>query len=541
VVNAQQPGTGADSSEVEHGTWTRTQLAKLVAGRKVMMRGAEAQDMRVPDWLAEHADEVGDRDSSESVDDTHPDDRGRLIESFIDASAKPGALCCTIIRALDAGKWFEIEVTWLNLLDHPDVQGILCTTERLDALDIELPPEQSLAEHSATPWMILGIDVHGTIVSARGAVADILGHDASDLIDRNASEFLHPDSMASVVENWIALRQDPGRTRTSRESWVHRDGSAVWLQASFLVDENGTAEVVMVDIRDQVANEQALAASQAEVAELAEDFRLVADEVPMPVFRCDAAGRVDFRNSQWAESFPDLLEAGCLFDVFDPDSRAAVEEMLTSSQVGRTRTVEAPSADRQRMLSIQCRPVGDDPDRRRFVGSISDISDTVKLRHEATHDALTGLANRLKIKAELALAIDQDRAGVLVVYLDLDDFKSVNDTYGHDAGDAVLTELAARLSGAVRPGDLVGRQGGDEFVVICRGVGPSGGAGIVDRLKAGAFASPIEFDEGAWTAAASIGWARPEPGDDASAVLRRADEAMFAQKRVVPGRDRQSP
>jgi diguanylate cyclase (GGDEF)-like protein/PAS domain S-box-containing protein len=444
----------------------------------------------------------------------------------------------TVIRARNDGEWFEVEVCWLNLLENPDVCGILCTVELLEALDIDLSSEESLAVHSATPWMILGIDAQGTIVSARGAVADILGHSAADLVDRRASEFLHPDSMASVVENWIELRQDPGRTRTSRESWVHRDGSPVWLQASFLVDDAGTAEVVMVDIRDQVANEKALAASQAEVAELAEDFRLVADEVPMPVFRCDASGAIDFRNSQWAESFPDLADVATVYDVFDAGAHDEIAAILAVEGVVGTRVAEAASVDGARTLSIRCRSVGTDPARGRFVGSIADITDTVRLRHDATHDPLTGLANRSRIQAEIALALAHDRSGVLVVFVDLDDFKAVNDSCGHDAGDAVLVEVAERLRRSVRPGDLVGRQGGDEFVVVCRDVGEADGDTIVARLRDGAFGSAIAYEGGEWQAAASIGWARPAPSDDAVALLRRADEAMFAEKHAGPGRTR---
>jgi diguanylate cyclase (GGDEF)-like protein/PAS domain S-box-containing protein len=513
---------------VGHGQWTRAQLSALVAGKRVMMRGAEAQVLRVPDWLAQNAGEIGELDSAESVDTTHPEDRSALIESFVDSVTTPSEPCRCLIRNNSDGEWFQVEVTWINLLDHPDVEGILCIADQLEALEVVVPEEEDGARSADTSWMIVHLDLNGVIRGARGAVDDILGYDAEELIGHNAVDFLHESSMASIVANWVELRQDPGRTRTSREAWRHRDGSTAWLEASFLVDGEAV-EIVMVDISERMANERALAESQREVAELAEDFRLVADEVPTPVFRCDLDGRIDFRNSQWAETFPDLAAAQHLHELFAPT--VDLSTLLDPEASDATRVLEAPSADDRRTLSIRCRLVGATPERRRFVGSITDITDTIQLRHAATHDPLTGLANRIKIRAELASALADDRDGCLVVYLDLDSFKDVNDSSGHEAGDAVLAEVARRLTRAVRPGDVVGRHGGDEFVVICRGVDLEDSLVIVERLRCGAFAEPIRYQGGMWVASASIGFARPEPGEDGAAVLRRADEAMFADKR----------
>jgi diguanylate cyclase (GGDEF)-like protein len=110
----------------------------------------------------------------------------------------------------------------------------------------------------------------------------------------------------------------------------------------------------------------------------------------------------------------------------------------------------------------------------------------------------------------------------------------VNDVHGHDAGDVVLREMAARLTSAVRPEDLVGRYGGDEFVVICRSVEASHAATLPHRLEQ-ALEGPIHFPGGHWPASASVGAARPAPGDDLKSVMRRADQAMFEEKRQRDG------
>ena len=155
---------------------------------------------------------------------------------------------------------------------------------------------------------------------------------------------------------------------------------------------------------------------------------------------------------------------------------------------------------------------------------------TVRLQTEARHDALTGVLNRQGLDEHLAGALAEDPDTTLVVFIDLDGFKWVNDVHGHDAGDVVLTEIARRLAGGLRPGDAIGRYGGDEFVAVFRGVPAGGDAGIVARIDA-TIAGPVTFEGGEWLAAASIGAARLQPGEDLATVLRRADQAMFEAKR----------
>lgn len=163
------------------------------------------------------------------------------------------------------------------------------------------------------------------------------------------------------------------------------------------------------------------------------------------------------------------------------------------------------------------------------------------IRHQAAHDPLTGLANRSHFMDTLGAAIDAGPVGI--VYVDMDGFKPVNDRFGHRAGDALLVEVAARMSRTVRPADTVARLGGDEFAVV---VPEAGGAGRVEesaRALVAALGDPYDLDvDGARqrvVLSASAGIASyPADAADADGLVHAADTAMFAAKRDGGGRFR---
>jgi diguanylate cyclase (GGDEF)-like protein/PAS domain S-box-containing protein len=156
------------------------------------------------------------------------------------------------------------------------------------------------------------------------------------------------------------------------------------------------------------------------------------------------------------------------------------------------------------------------------------------LAHQATHDPLTGLPNRTLLQDRLGQAIahlDRDQRAIAVLLLDVDRFKVVNDSLGHAAGDEILVAVAARLLEAVRPGDTVARLGGDEFVLVCDGVnGELDAVGVADRI-ASAFAEPFTVGDTRVQLSASVGITvvkdlESSPHD----VLRDADAVMYRAK-----------
>ncbi|WP_051282893.1 diguanylate cyclase [Silanimonas lenta] len=168
-----------------------------------------------------------------------------------------------------------------------------------------------------------------------------------------------------------------------------------------------------------------------------------------------------------------------------------------------------------------------------------------QLKAMAQRDALTGVANRLALRPALeALLADWRRGGpgFAVLLLDLDGFKPVNDRHGHAVGDRVLVEIAARLSGAVRSGDVVARHGGDEFVLVLAGtVEPAELEARVQEI-ARRVEAPIPLEGEVAVVRASIGIAQPaHSADTVDALLRRADLAMYAAKAGGSGRWSHAP
>jgi diguanylate cyclase (GGDEF)-like protein/PAS domain S-box-containing protein len=175
---------------------------------------------------------------------------------------------------------------------------------------------------------------------------------------------------------------------------------------------------------------------------------------------------------------------------------------------------------------------------RLFTGILRDISERKeneeRIKRLAHHDTLTGLPNRNLLNDRISHALARVRrhgGRMAVLYVDLDKFKPINDTLGHEAGDWVLREVARRLNHCVRSSDTVSRVGGDEFVVVVEEIGRPGEAAMVARKIIEALATPIAYNEHPCLVGASIGIAVfPDDGNTMEEVSKAADVAMYRVK-----------
>ncbi|MGD0472295.1 MAG: GGDEF domain-containing protein [Candidatus Velthaea sp.] len=161
-------------------------------------------------------------------------------------------------------------------------------------------------------------------------------------------------------------------------------------------------------------------------------------------------------------------------------------------------------------------------------------AESERFHHLALHDALTQLPNRLLLMDRIAAALAHaERAGtqVLVIFLDLDHFKAINDIMGHAAGDRVLSEVAIRIAGCTRRSDTASRVGGDEFVLVCATEDAVADAADIRSRLGRAIAAPIDVNGTPVTIGASIGISSfPADGADPGELIDRADQAMYHVK-----------
>jgi diguanylate cyclase (GGDEF)-like protein/PAS domain S-box-containing protein len=235
-------------------------------------------------------------------------------------------------------------------------------------------------------------------------------------------------------------------------------------------------------------------------------------------------------------------------NLLHPWDETESRRILSSVDVGETlraiETVHRAKSGDLLQVSLTVSPLRGPEDEHLGASVIArDISDRRRLEKEltrqATHDALTGLPNRSLLEDRLQQALarsTRSEAPVAVLFLDLDEFKAVNDTNGHLAGDELLVEVARRLCTVVRPADTVARWGGDEFVVVCQDSDVTAARGVSRRIMA-SLRQPVATGGRHTQVSASLGVAVCPPlASDAERLLRYADAAMYEAKARGGGR-----
>jgi diguanylate cyclase (GGDEF)-like protein/PAS domain S-box-containing protein len=226
-----------------------------------------------------------------------------------------------------------------------------------------------------------------------------------------------------------------------------------------------------------------------------------------------------------------------------PDDLAAVEVAATQAEAREIVFRMSDRFDEWRHLEAHVSDLRGDRQVRGIVLNARDVTERVRLEDELTrqafHDGLTGLANRALFRDRLdqALARSQRSRAVLAVLLvDLDGFKQVNDSLGHDAGDQLLQQVARRFAEATRPSDTLARLGGDEFAVIVEGAAEAQAVSVAERLLRG-LSTPVQIAEREIALGASVGIVvHPGGVGRSDELIRHADVAMYAAKEGGRGR-----
>ena len=246
---------------------------------------------------------------------------------------------------------------------------------------------------------------------------------------------------------------------------------------------------------------------------------------------------------------PDAALAGAaLPDLAGPAGRREVARALArmrddDGQEGNRDTWQLKRRDgRTVRVQVRCSDLRGDSTVNGLVLTLRDVTEERRLEDElkfaAFHDALTGLPNRRRFQERVTRALQAARCGgpaAGVLFVDLDDFKAVNDTMGHDVGDGLLAAVAARLSAVVRETDTAARLGGDEFALLVEDVRDAAELESLARRVIAAFGDPFSVIGRRVTAAATVGVALTGGSADADELLRHADLALYAAKLAGKG------
>ncbi len=406
-------------------------------------------------------------------------------------------------------------------------------------------PADAARPFDVLPDPVVVVDDELRVVEANLAAEEFFGVDRDTWIGQVPLELVHREDVALALSSLEAVQKRPG-TGTPIELRVRiADGS--WRLVELIGRSTITPDGARIvnTLRDLTERRRwELAADEPE------RFRRLVENSATIMMLTDATGYIQSVSGAVTRQLgldPSVVVGTWLVDhVVAAESDRANFEIRASREHPGTRVFELELRHRDgRAIPYQISVVNllDDPVVSGLVVSAHDISSRRdlerRLEHLAAHDALTGLANRTRLVEHLRRArtrAHDDPSRLLVGFLDLDRFKSINDVHGHDTGDQMLRHVARRLRNAVRPTDFVARYGGDEFVVVCEDLDVGAIELLVRRLET-VVSDPVNIDGLTLQVFASVGHVDGTVSEDPEALLAAADDAMYAQK-VRRGRDR---
>ncbi len=389
-------------------------------------------------------------------------------------------------------------------------------------------------------WMV-DVEDRATFVNQR--MADLLGYTVEEMLGRSPSEFYF--SEAGRQERDEHRKRSREGIRESREVvYRRRDGEPLWAVVAttpILRDGNRLEGILgmVTDITARVKAEENLRASERL-------FRSLFNESPAGQILSSSDRKIVAVNRAFCEmtgyTESEILQQG--WDaITPPDDQGGIFasfERLWSGELNAMQMERRYLRKDGSLLwgQVSVARVPDDSGRARYViDQVQNISDRKQvqqaLEHQALHDALTGLPNRVLARDRLDQAIllarrQQTRVALLII--DLDHFKEVNDTFGHQAGDQLLRQVGERFMAELRETDTVARLGGDEFAIVLLAA-DAAAAGLVAGKLLAALERPFIVEGQALDVGASIGIAvYPDHADTADSLLRRADIAMYVAK-----------
>ncbi len=490
------------------------------------------------------ADELNGRAVVELL---HPDDQALAMIGF--SSLEPEETTPEIdlrIRRQD-GSWGVVAARASNRLDHPDIAGlVVAVREHSPAVASSAVSNDRLRTMLDTSSdLTLLLDGDGEIRWASAAATRLLGHLRREIIGRPWSALVHPDDHDAFA-----------RIRSATES---KGGGRSLIDAR-LVDRKGEWRRFELHVTNRVEDPtiDGIILSARDVTRLRDTENLLwqaIEKAQLGVLEVDTDGVILSANDALTRLVgepSDALTGRLLGEALDEEERLRFERELNLLRSGLTDVVHTElhwpghgDTEQAPWLSLRVSRVSSDSSAPpRLMAFATDVTvqkrDATRSRaerqalvRESNHDPLTAVLNRRGLMQRIRPILERSALSdetLALLFIDLDDFKAINDQFGHQAGDVVLAAVASRLGNGIRAGDIVGRYGGDEFVVMARVADRHEAEALAHRL-AGQIAEPFTVESESRTVGASIGIALNEHTTSVDRLLQDADAAMYRQKR----------
>jgi diguanylate cyclase (GGDEF)-like protein len=396
------------------------------------------------------------------------------------------------------------------------------------------------------PSCILIRNEMGGIVAAHGEVFEVLGWTAEEILGFSSTTLIHLEDQTSAITAWLQMLDTPGGTIAWRGRYRTQAGTWRWVESVNTNNLDDPEDPRVTSSLRPVAVEQV--GIEEELRSRKQLISRLSDSLPVGLFQIDLRRHVTFTNDRLHAIIrtPAAATTEAQFAAVHPEDRDRLDTALTA--------VLADELVDDLELRFQISTDGDETGTRvcllslrsltdstevvtGAIGCVSDVTDSVRLRRElqirASVDALTGCLNRSATLELLELAVHEaltNGDGLAVIFVDLDDFKTVNDRHGHATGDAVLIAASRRMRAGLRSDDHLGRLGGDEFLVICPKVSSGQDAiEVVARLDASLQGTvAVSGHTVELRATLGLAWTRDEVSPDE--LVARADRAMYEAK-----------
>jgi diguanylate cyclase (GGDEF)-like protein/PAS domain S-box-containing protein len=494
------------------------------------------------------------------TDVIHPEDRERVLaeDRRTDESLEPFRAEYRMMAKDGSVVWVSDEAVLVRGERGEPLfwQGVMHDiTERKRAEEKLLEAEEryrALVEQIPAVTYIDRADGSGEPLYTSPQIEEMLGYTPGEWLEgRLWPERLHPDDQVRVQTADERFEAGADERFSEEYRMIAKDGSVVWVreEAVAIKDEAGEPlfwQGVIFDITERKLAEEALKESEATLAEAQRLAHLGSWEWDVrsdKVRWSDETFRIyGLTLQEFVPSFDKLLE------VVHPEDRKVLskhlEAVLTAgAPYDLEHRIVRPDGQ-VRVVHRRAEVVRDENgEPLKVVGTVHDITERKaleeKLEHQALHDPLTGLPNRALFMDRLSHALSRAKgrkSEVAILFMDLDNFKVINDSLGHRAGDRVLVAASKRIQSVLRPEDTVARLGGDEFILLLEGIDVSAAVHATERVQQ-RLQVPISVSGRQLFITASVGMAiGGTNGKQAADLLRDADSAMYQAKRLGKAR-----